>query len=58
METNTKLQSVWGVFGYDTKQQRYDLLNYIADTAEEAANKATTNYPTFEVDRVDFVAHF
>ena len=56
--TDTKLQSVWSVYGYDLKQERWDLLGFVADTAEDAVTKATTLYPTFEVHRVDFVAHY
>lgn len=50
--------SVWAVSGWDTKQNRYNILNYATETKAEAYAKAQHNYPTLDIERVTFVAHY
>ena len=55
--TDTNLK-VWGVWGWDTKQCRYNMLNYVTETKAEAYAKARHNYPTLDVEVVTFVADY
>jgi hypothetical protein len=54
---DTKL-SVWGVRGWDTKQQRYDILSYVTETKSEAYAKCVAIHPTFDVEDVYFIADY
>lgn len=50
--------SVWGVRGWDTRQQRYDILSYVTETKAEAYAKCVKNYPTFDVESVYKIADY
>lgn len=59
MTTNTATDLiVWGVRGWDTKHDRYEILAYVTATKDEAYAKCSKLHPTIDIESVYKIADY
>jgi hypothetical protein len=49
---------VWGVQGWDTKQNRYQVLAYVKETKAEAYATCSKLHPTIDIESVYLISEF
>jgi hypothetical protein len=49
---------VWGVYGWDTKQDRYQLLSYVKETKAEAYAICAKLHPAIDIESVYLICDY
>jgi hypothetical protein len=49
---------IWGVYGWDTKQDRYQLLSYVKETKAEAYATCAKLHPTIDIESVYLICDY
>jgi hypothetical protein len=49
---------IWGVYGWDTKQDRYQLLSYVRETKAEAYATCSKLHPTIDIESVYLISEY